>query len=60
MAVFCVAAPYIALMMEAVQTAETSVNLYQSTRRYNPQDSHFLVTALRTSSQNICFVRFIP
>jgi hypothetical protein len=30
----------IALMMEAVQTAETSVNSYQSTRRYNPEDSH--------------------
>jgi hypothetical protein len=30
----------IALMMEAVQTSETSVNLYQSTRRYNPEDGH--------------------
>jgi hypothetical protein len=27
-------------MMEAVQTSETVVNLYQSTRRYNPEDSH--------------------
>jgi hypothetical protein len=27
-------------MMEAVQTSETSVNSYQSTRRYNPEDSH--------------------
>jgi hypothetical protein len=26
--------------MEAVQTSETSVNSYQSTRRYNPEDSH--------------------
>jgi hypothetical protein len=26
--------------MEAVKTSETSVNLYQSTRRYNPEDSH--------------------
>jgi hypothetical protein len=26
--------------MEAVQTSETSVNSYQSTRRYNPQDNH--------------------
>jgi hypothetical protein len=25
---------------EAVQTSETSVNLYESTRRYNPEDSH--------------------
>jgi hypothetical protein len=30
----------LALMMEAVQTTETSVNSYQSTRRYNPEDSH--------------------
>jgi hypothetical protein len=27
-------------MMEAVQTSETSVNLQQSTQRYNPEDSH--------------------
>jgi hypothetical protein len=26
--------------MEAVQTSETSVNSYQSARRYNPEDSH--------------------
>jgi hypothetical protein len=26
-------------MMGAVQTTETSVNSYQSTRRYNPEDS---------------------
>jgi hypothetical protein len=30
----------IALMMEAVQTSETLVNSYQSTRRYNPEDGH--------------------
>jgi hypothetical protein len=29
-----------ALMMEAVQTSETSVNSHQSTQRYNPEDSH--------------------
>jgi hypothetical protein len=29
----------IALMMEAVRTSETSVNLYQSSRRYSPEDS---------------------
>jgi hypothetical protein len=27
-------------MMEVVSTAETQVNFYQTTRRYNPQDSH--------------------
>jgi hypothetical protein len=26
--------------MEAVRSSETSVKLYQSTRRYNPEDSH--------------------
>jgi hypothetical protein len=31
-----------ALMMEAASTSETSVNLYQTTRRNNPEDSHFL------------------
>jgi hypothetical protein len=28
------------LMMEAVNTSETSVNCYQITRCYNPEDSH--------------------
>jgi hypothetical protein len=31
----------IALMMEAARTSETLVNFYQTTRRYNPEDSHF-------------------
>jgi hypothetical protein len=29
-----------ALVMEAASTSETSVNFYQTTRRYNPKDSH--------------------
>jgi hypothetical protein len=29
-----------ALMMEAAVTPETFVNFYQTTRRYNPEDSH--------------------
>jgi hypothetical protein len=32
-----------ALMMEALQTSETLVNLYQSTWRYNPEDSHLQI-----------------
>jgi hypothetical protein len=43
MAVFWVVAPHeelIALMMEAARTSETLVNFYQTTRRYNPEDSH--------------------
>jgi hypothetical protein len=27
-------------LMETVQTSETLVNTYQSTRRYDPEDSH--------------------
>jgi hypothetical protein len=27
-------------MMEAASTSETSVNFYQTTRHYNPEDSH--------------------
>jgi hypothetical protein len=30
----------IALMMEVACTSETLVNFYQTTRRYNPEDSH--------------------
>jgi hypothetical protein len=36
----------VALMMEAARTSESLVNFYQSTRRYNPEDSH-----LRTHSR---------
>jgi hypothetical protein len=32
--------PGIALMMKAASTSETSVNFYETTRRYNPEDSH--------------------
>jgi hypothetical protein len=30
----------IAVMMEAVSTSETSVNIYQTSRCYNPEDSN--------------------
>jgi hypothetical protein len=29
-----------ALMMDAARTSETLVNFYQTTQRYNPEDSH--------------------
>jgi hypothetical protein len=35
-----VIAASIALMMEAASTYEASVNVYQTTRRNNPEDSH--------------------
>jgi hypothetical protein len=34
------AIPIVALMMEAASTSGMSVNFYQTTRRYNPEDSH--------------------
>jgi hypothetical protein len=52
MAVFWIVAPsslvgvtdvsemHAALMMEAACTSETSVNFYETARRYNPEDSH--------------------
>jgi hypothetical protein len=40
MAVFHARGLLIALMMEAARTSETLVNFYQTTRRYNPEDSH--------------------
>jgi hypothetical protein len=30
----------IALMMEAARTSEKLVNFYETTRRYNPENSH--------------------
>jgi hypothetical protein len=30
------------MMMEAARSSETLVNFYQTTRRYNPGDSHLL------------------
>jgi hypothetical protein len=43
--------------MEAARTSETLVNFYQTTRRYNPEDSH-LRTHRRENlkSYNFCFV----
>jgi hypothetical protein len=36
----------IALMMEAARTSETLVNFYQTTRRYNPEDSHLQIITI--------------
>jgi hypothetical protein len=33
-------------MMEAARTSETLVNLYQTTRCYNPEDSHLQVICI--------------
>jgi hypothetical protein len=36
----------IAVMMEAARTSEMLVNFYQTTRRYNPEDSHLGVNVI--------------
>jgi hypothetical protein len=41
-------------MMEAVQTSETLVNSYQSTRRYNPENGH-LDSAVRAGVTEFLF-----
>jgi hypothetical protein len=43
-------------MMEAVQTSKTLVNVYQSTRLYNPEDSHLQLS--RTSYSSIFYFFF--
>jgi hypothetical protein len=35
-------------MMEAASTSETSVNIYQTTWRNNPEDSHLFLATVRT------------
>jgi hypothetical protein len=49
-------------MMEAASTSETLVNFYQTTRRYNPEDSHLrahrialMMEAARTSETLVNF-----
>jgi hypothetical protein len=39
---------FIALKMEAVRTSDTSVNFNVTTRRYFPEDSNFILAAVRT------------
>jgi hypothetical protein len=47
----CLLGWLIALMMERARTSETFVNFYQTTRRYNPEDSHFrYLTSILISS----------
>jgi hypothetical protein len=40
-------------MMEAASTSETSVNFYQTTRHYNPEDSHLRVFSYFYNSQTV-------
>jgi hypothetical protein len=52
-------------MMEAARTSETLVNFYQTTRRYNPEDSHLhtprrenLKSYLERESKILCSKKF--
>jgi hypothetical protein len=50
---------FVALMMEAASTSETSVNLYQSTRRNNPEYSHIHTRHLENLiSHDLYFISF--
>jgi hypothetical protein len=49
----------IALMMEAARTSETLVNFYQTTRRYNPEDSHLHTAVLFNNANKICHKNMI-
>jgi hypothetical protein len=40
------------VMMEATSTSETLVNFYQTTRRYNPEDSHLPICRALDSSRS--------
>jgi hypothetical protein len=54
-AAFWVVAPCsLVMMMEAASTSETLVNFYQTTRRYNPEDSHHhLCACLLSLCENV-------
>jgi hypothetical protein len=40
-------------MMEVVRTSETLVDSYQSTRRYNPEDSHIFTHGRENKSYKV-------
>jgi hypothetical protein len=50
-------------MMEAARTPETLVNFYQTTRRYNPEDSHLRIHRrenLKSYTGNEAVLRSFP
>jgi hypothetical protein len=49
----------IALMMEAASTSESSVNVYQTTQRYNPEDSHLRTHRRENLKSDLCVSIFL-
>jgi hypothetical protein len=43
------------VMVEAARTSETLVNFYQTTRRYNPDDSHLNTLVVQKTSESKTF-----
>jgi hypothetical protein len=46
----------IRVVMKVVQTSETLINLYQSTWRYNPEDSHLHTNCCENLKTWMCLV----
>jgi hypothetical protein len=52
---------FIALIMEAASTSETSINFYQTTRRYNPEDSRLHTLRRENLKSYLIFeLQFLP
>jgi hypothetical protein len=49
----------IALMMEAARTSETLENFYQTTRRYNPEDSHLRTHRRESLKSYLGYFKFV-
>jgi hypothetical protein len=48
-----------ALIMEATRTSETLVNFYQTTQRYNPEDSHLPFEHVDSTIQTVLCGMFV-
>jgi hypothetical protein len=53
-----VLAAVVALMMEAASTSETPVNVYQTTRRNNPEDSHLHSRCCENLKSHIIIIKY--
>jgi hypothetical protein len=46
-------------MMEAASTSETLVNFYQTTRRYNPEDSHLQIAIYCRNTYEFKLLKYV-